>query len=282
VLDAGIRRAIEAAAGTRVKEGGGPRLTLEDGRKLFVKIDRAAPTGMFSREVEGLEMLRATNALRVPDVVAFAENGDTPAFVAMELLEGAAPARLHDEDLGRGLALVHATKAERFGLSTSNFIAVLPQDNTEADAWPLFYRDRRLAPLVRRAIDRRILGASVRARFDSLFARIDELAATRERPALLHGDLWSGNAVTDERGAPCLIDPSVYFGHREIDLAMMRLFGGFGPRVFAAYEEAAPLEPDHRARVALYQLYPLLVHVGLFGASYVAQLESTLDRALAA
>jgi fructosamine-3-kinase len=118
----------------------------------------------------------------------------------------------------------------------------------------------------------------MRAGFERLFAALPDLAGPDEPPARLHGDLWGGNLLVDDAGAPCLIDPAVYGGHREIDLAMMRLFGGFGPRVFAAYDEAWPLAPGHEERVGLYQLYPLMVHVNLFGGGYVGSVESSLDR----
>jgi fructosamine-3-kinase len=123
-------------------------------------------------------------------------------------------------------------------------------------------------------------GLSPRARrgFDALFARLDELCGPPEPPARLHGDLWGGNLLVDELGAPCLIDPAVYGGHREVDLAMMRLFGGFSSRVFAAYEEASPLADGHEERIALHQLYPLLVHAALFGGGYGAQVEAHLAR----
>jgi fructosamine-3-kinase len=111
-----------------------------------------------------------------------------------------------------------------------------------------------------------------------LFAALGERVGPAEPPARLHGDLWGGNLLCDDAGAPCLCDPAVYGGHREIDLAMMRLFGGFGARTFAAYDEAWPLAPGHAARVPLYQLYPLMVHVNLFGGGYIGQVEATLDR----
>jgi fructosamine-3-kinase len=114
--------------------------------------------------------------------------------------------------------------------------------------------------------------------FDRLLARLEECVGPPEPPARLHGDLWGGNAMVDEQGMPCLIDPAVYGGHREVDLAMMRLFGGFAPRVFSAYAEAFPLAPGHEERVPLYQLYFLMVHVNLFGGSYVASVEHALAR----
>ncbi|HEY8923631.1 MAG TPA: fructosamine kinase family protein, partial [Polyangia bacterium] len=126
------------------------------------------------------------------------------------------------------------------------------------------------------ALDAGVAPASLGRQLDRLCARLDTLVGPPEPPARLHGDLWGGNSMVDERGSPSLIDPAVYGGHREVDLAMMRLFGGFGPRVFDAYDESYPLADGHEERVALYQLYPLLVHVNLFGGSYVGAVSSAL------
>jgi fructosamine-3-kinase len=139
---------------------------------------------------------------------------------------------------------------------------------------------RRLEPQVRAAIDRGIAPASWQRGFARLFAVMDDLTGPPESPSRLHGDLWSGNVMVDDHGAPCLIDPAVYAGHREVDLAMLRLFGGLTARTLAAYHEAAPLAGDHASRVALYQLYPLLVHVNLFGGSYVSSVERALQQYL--
>jgi len=177
-------------------------------------------------------------------------------------------------------AALHRTGAPGFGLDHDNFIGRLPQSNRPAPDWGTFYRRERLEPQHRRARDAGVAPASLGRQLDRLYARLDALVGPPEPPARLHGDLWGGNLMGDDRGAPCLIDPAVYGGHREIDLAMMRLFGGFGPRVFAAYAESYPLAAGHEERIALYQLYPLLVHVNLFGGSYVGAVESALETLL--
>jgi protein-ribulosamine 3-kinase len=171
---------------------------------------------------------------------------------------------------------LHRSGAERFGWPRSNYVGSEPQDNTEEADWPSFYVRRRLEPQLERAHARGLASASMRRGLERLVARMPELAGAPEPPSRLHGDLWSGNAFAAADGAPVLIDPAVYGGHREIDLAMMRLFGGFSERVFDAYEEEWPLAPGNEARVALYQLYPLLVHVNLFGAGYAAGVERAL------
>ena len=282
-MDATAKAELEAAVGGRVTTArpvsGGDinrafAVTLDDGRRLFVKTNAGAPAGMFAAEARGLAWLAEARALRVPAVLA-AE----PGFLALELVVAAQPARDFDERLGRGLATLHHFGASRFGLDHDNFIGSLPQDNAPAgDRWADFYRERRLEAQLRLAAEAGLASSRMRGGFARLFAALDELVGPPEPPARLHGDLWVGNQLVDEAGAPCLCDPAVYGGHREIDLAMMRLFGGFGARVFAAYDEAWPLADGHAARVALYQLYPLMVHVNLFGGSYVGQVEALLDR----
>ncbi|MCZ7682741.1 MAG: fructosamine kinase family protein [Sandaracinaceae bacterium] len=156
--------------------------------------------------------------------------------------------------------------------------AASPQDNGREEDWPTFYARRRLEPQLRMAADRGRTSPEMRRGFSRLFARMRELVGPSEPPARLHGDLWGGNCHVDEHGAPVLIDPAVYGGHREMDLAMMQLFGGFSERVFAAYDEAYPLAEGWRERVPLYQLYPLMVHVNLFGGGYAASVERVLSR----
>jgi fructosamine-3-kinase len=281
-VDAKAKAELEAALGGRVTAArpvsGGDinrafAVTLDDGRRLFVKTNARAPAGMFAAEARGLAWLAEARALRVPAVLA-AE----PGFLALELVVAARPALDFDERLGRGLATLHRFGAPRFGLDHDNFIGRLPQDNApRGDRWADFYRERRLEVQLRIAADAGRASSRMRGGFARLFAALDELVGPPEPPARLHGDLWAGNQLVDEAGAPCLCDPAVYGGHREIDLAMMHLFGGFAARVFAAYDEAWPLADGHAARVALYQLYPLMVHVNLFGGSYVGQVEALLD-----
>lgn len=233
---------------------------------------------MFAAEACGLRWLDDAKALRIPNVVAVSRAEDAQQFLVLELVASGPPARDFDLQLGRGLAALHRHGAVSFGLDHDNFIGRLPQENAPAPSWVEFYRTRRLEAQLRQASQAGLATTRMRQGFERLFGALEDLIGSSEPPARLHGDLWGGNLLCDDRGAPCLIDPAVYGGHREIDLAMMRLFGGFGARVFAAYEEAWPLADGHRERVALYQLYPLMVHVNLFGGSYVGSVEAALDR----
>jgi fructosamine-3-kinase len=277
---AAIERALGARVVSRRPVSGGDineahALHLDDGRVVFAKTNRAAPPAMFPAEARGLAWLGQAGALRVPQVLAV-----DPAFLILEHLDSGRRRPDFDEALGRGLASLHRFGAPSFGLDHDNFIGRLPQSNQPAPTWAAFYRARRLQPQLQLASDAGLASPRLRRDGARLLEVLDERVGPPEPPARLHGDLWGGNLLVDERGEPCLIDPAVHGGHRELDLAMMRLFGGFGPRVFDAYDEAWPLAPGHEERVPLYQLYFLLVHVNLFGGSYVASAEQALAAVL--
>jgi fructosamine-3-kinase len=280
-----LRAALEQRLGARVlgakRLGGGDineafEVSLASGTSIFVKTHSNPPGGMFGAEARGLRWLGEADAIRVPQVVAVSD--EAPAYLALELLTPAKRCPDFDEALGRSLAALHAFGASSFGLDYDNFIGRLEQSNAAAEDWASFYWSSRLEPQLRLATDRGLIEHGTRSSFDVLRRVLPERVGPEEPPSRLHGDLWGGNLHADETGQPCLIDPAVYGGHREVDLAMMRLFGGFGERVFAAYDHARPLAPAAGERVSLYQLYPLLVHVNLFGSSYVG----SLKRALAA
>jgi len=286
-MDARLESSLGAALGSPVRGArplaGGDindayEVALADGREVFVKSNVSAPNDMFVAEARGLAWLGEAKALRVPGVLAASGANDLTPFLALELIRPRQREADFDERLGRGLAALHRHGAPAFGLDHDNYVGRLPQKNTYGVTWPEFYRVRRLGPQLRAAADAGLAPARVRRDFERLFHQIETLCGAAEPPARLHGDLWGGNLITDDRGEPCLIDPAVYGGHREIDLAMMKLFGGFGPRVFEAYKEAFPLADGYRERVALYQLYPLMVHVNLFGGGYLGQVEAALAR----
>jgi protein-ribulosamine 3-kinase len=285
VIDPALRARVETALGQRVtsatRVSGGDindafELTLADGQSAFLKTNASAPPAMFAAEARGLDFLEQAQALRIPRRLAVSSEAERPGFLLLEFIRSARQRPNFDEELGRGLAALHRAGAPSFGLAQSNFIARLVQTNREHETWAEFYRAERLEPQLRSAIDSGRMRSTLSRDFERLFRLLPELVGQADVPARVHGDLWGGNLHVDEHGAPCLIDPAVYGGHREMDLAMMRLFGGFGARVFAAYSEAFPLTPGHAERVPLCQLYPLLVHVNLFGGSYVESVRSAL------
>jgi fructosamine-3-kinase len=274
-----VAAAVAAALGSTARDvaplGGGDindalRLALADGRTVFVKHHADPPAGMFAAEARGLAWLAAPQAIRIPRVLAVDEH-----WLALEYLDPGDRRRDFAVALGRGLAALHASGAPSYGLDHDNFIAILPQPNAAVATMAELWIERRLRPMVDRAAARGRARSTWHARLDRLRARWADIAGPDEPPARLHGDLWSGN-VHAAAGAPALIDPAVYGGHREIDLAMLALFGGLSPTTADAYHEAFPLAGGWRERVPLWQLYPLLVHTVLFGGGYGAQVDAAL------
>lgn len=252
------------------------RLETNAGR-FFVKVNTAArDPSMFQAEADGLERLGAARSIRVPRAIAFGEyHGDS--YLLLEHIEGGPRTPAFWEDFGRSAARLHTNTNDRFGLERDNFIGTLPQRNTPHDRWDAFFIHCRLEPQVRMARDRQRIGMGDVLRFERLYAKLPSLFPS-EPPALLHGDLWSGNFLCDADSAPVLIDPAVHFGHREMDIAMTRLFGGFEESFYAGYHAEHALEQGWEERVDLCNLYPLLVHVNLFGGGYARQVGEILKR----
>jgi len=242
---------------------------LADGRRAFVKTRADASPGEYSAEAAGLQWLAEPGAVRTPGVLEVGED-----YLALQWVEHGRLEAAGARELGRGLARTHLAGAPHFGEfrgsgagAESGFGSLrLPNDPT-AD-WPTFYGERRLLPLARLARERGALTSAGVGAVERVSERLGELVGPPEPPSRLHGDLWQGNVMGDAEGRPWLIDPSAYGGHREIDLAMLRLFGAPDGSVFDAYEEVAPLAEGWEDRVGLYQLLPLLVHALLFGGSY--------------
>jgi fructosamine-3-kinase len=260
-------------------------LELEHGRRAFVKTRAGADAAEFATEAAGLRWLAEADAVAVPEVLAVGD-GALP-FLALTWIEEGSLDAAGAEALGHDLAALHAAGAPAPGAAPPDApvpagaaaapmrIGELEIPNDPAGDWPSFYAWRRLEPLADRAAARGALTPEGRRLVDGVCARIEELAGPPEPPARLHGDLWGGNVVAGADGRARLVDPAAYGGHREVDLAMLRLFGSPGERVFAAYEETAPLAPGHDERVGLWQLFPLLVHAALFGGSYGQAVEHT-------
>jgi fructosamine-3-kinase len=244
-------------------------VTLADGRDAFVKTRADVSPGEYAAEAAGLAWLAEPGALRTPPVLLLDDGFLALAWVQPGRLDAAGA-----EELGRGLAATHAAGAAGFGDPTgSSRFGSLRLANEPTVDWPSFYAQRRLLPLARLARERNALSYAGVQAVERVCERIEDLAGPAEPPARLHGDLWSGNVMADVAGRPWLIDPSAYGGHREVDLAMLRLFGAPSDRIFEAYAELTPLAAGWQERVELYQLLPLLVHALLFGGSYRAAAE---------
>lgn len=233
----------------------------------FRKEDTDAPADFFAVEAAGLDWLRAAGAVAVPRVISVG-----PDHIELERIDHASWTRAADERFGRELAALHRAGALTFGGEHGAYIGPLAMPNEPAPEWPAFYAQQRLAPFLSG------IPSGARAPVERVIDRIDSLAGPPEPPARIHGDLWRGNVLADPSGTPWVIDPAAHGGHRETDLAMMRLFGGFGDACFAAYDEAFPLAHGWRDRIALHQLHPLLVHCVLFGGAYVDQAVSAASR----
>ena len=244
---------------------------LADGRRVFAKTHADPPPGFFTTEATGLRWLREPGVIDVPAVLAASDGDDGgPALLVLEWIEVGAPRDATEAQLGLALAALHRAELPAFGRSDRRTTGSRGLPNEPCATWADFYATRRLAPLARLARDARALGDAAIDALERLAdpARLAALGGADEPPARLHGDLWAGNRLVDDRGRSWLIDPAAHGGHREFDLAMMRLFGGFGPDCFAAYHEAHPLEAGWEDRVALHQIAPLVVHAVKFGGSY--------------
>ncbi len=264
----------------------GARVDTDDGRSFFLKWNAAAPPGVFDVEADGLDALREPDTVRVPRPLGHGGGSEEPAWFLMEYISRGRPAPDFDERLGHGLAGLHRSvpPGAYCGWRVSNWIGSLPQSNRESRSWAEFWRDERIVPQLESARNSGYLSGSRSGVLDQVVQAIPAaLADVDEGPVhLLHGDLWSGNAYAGPGGEPVIIDPAVYRGHGEVDLAMTELFGGFGPGFYAAYDEVAGITPAYHAyRRELYQLYYLLVHVNIFGASYEEHTLGAARRVLA-
>lgn len=257
------------------------QLTLSDGRKLFLKENAADKLDFFVTETEGLAAIRGTNAITVPEIYGYGTDKDH-SFLLMEFMEPGSRQKDFFEDFGRRLAVMHRADCREytgegsFGFNSDNYIGAGHQENTPEKSWIAFFRDHRLLPQIRRAkpnFDEEALKV-----FDRLLDRLDQYLTEPEKPALLHGDLWSGNYVVGKDGLAALIDPAVYVGHPEADIAMTELFGGFPRAFYDGYYEVMGRTPGYEERRDLYNLYHLLNHLNLFGSSYYGAVMRIAER----
>lgn len=231
---------------------------------------------MLEAEAKGLKILHEADELKVPDVIVVKTIGDRQ-YLVLEFIESSGMQKHFWHHFGKALAKLHKYSAEKFGLNHNNYIGSLPQSNRMYDSWTEFFILERLEPQVKMARDDGKIGNAFSQKFEKLFSVLENIFPV-EKPALLHGDLWSGNYMTGSRGEAVIIDPAVYYGHREMDLGMTMLFGGFSSEFYSAYNEEFPLEKDRKKRTDICNLYPLMVHTNLFGGSYGMQVESILRR----
>lgn len=252
------------------------RLRLTDGTNALIKTRANAPAGFFATEAAGLEQLRAAGGAPVPDVLGVDEE-----CLILSWIEPGKPQPETAETFGQALATTHSAGAPVFGAEKDGFIGLAPLPNGPKETWEEFYAVRRVLPYVKAAHDRGHLTAEQVASIEKTIRRLPDLSGPAEPPALLHGDLWSGNLAWGSDQQVWLIDPAVHGGHRETDIAMLSLFGApHLERIVDAYNEATPLAEGWRDRLGLHQLHPLLVHTVLFGGAYGARATAVAQKLL--
>lgn len=238
--------------------------------KYFIKYNSSkAFPGMFEQEAAGLKILADTNTIEIPELTGTNGTGEY-SYLLLQFIESGIRGLNFWSDFGTKLAGLHRCTSEYFGLYHDNYIGSLVQCNKPHPYFFSFFISERIEPQLKEARNKGAFSLSETRYFDSLFNTLHNIIPV-EKPALIHGDLWSGNYMVSVDGSPCLIDPAVYYGHRESDIAMTQLFGGFHPNFYHAYNHAWPMEKDWQQRMDIFNLYPLLVHVNLFGGGYAGQ-----------
>lgn len=254
--------------------------SLSDGETCFVKLNDRGPADMFEREAEGLEALAQAGTIRVPRPLVLGTSPTGARFLALETVVEGRQDSGFQRRFGHELAELHrATRQTQFGFASDNYLGSTPQPNSWQENWCAFWRTARIGHQLELARRNGYATSELSQLGDRLLDRLDEWIAEPDEPAcLLHGDLWSGNYLVDEQGAPTLIDPAAYYGRREAELAMTRLFGGFSSDFYESYHETWPLADGSDERIELYTLYHLLNHLNLFGSSYLGGCLSILRR----
>ncbi|MET0394203.1 MAG: fructosamine kinase family protein [Chitinophagaceae bacterium] len=279
-LSARLNRPIPAVRAEPVSGGSinhTYRLSTGGQDSFFLKCNDALRyPDLFEKEKNGLQHVAAQDCIAVPSVIFCGIQGQHQLLV----LEWIEPGRTNPafwQRFGEQLARLHRCTSGQFGYGEDNYMGALPQLNSPSAGWTEFFVRCRLEPQVRLAVDKKLLAHTTTRSFEQLYARLDNRFTT-EPPALLHGDLWSGNFLCSEQSEPVLADPAIYYGHRSMDLAMTTLFGGFDNIFYEAYHYHFPLPPDHREQWMLCNLYPLLIHLNLFGTGYLPDILATLKK----
>ena len=254
-------------------------LQLSNGERVFLKHNSNPASDFFITEAKGLQLLsQAEKGPRIPKILAL-QNSPNPSFLILEFIAQSSPALDFPVKFARLLAELHRTTHHNYGLDHDNYIGNTPQRNVSENNGIHFFRDHRLRYQQELARKSGNLPKKTDKNLNKLCDRVENyLDISGEKPALLHGDLWSGNYFSDRNHTPCIFDPAVYFGLREADLAMTELFGRLPQRFYEAYHEAFPLNPGYQERKDLYNLYHLLNHLNLFGSSYLASVEQVLKK----
>jgi fructosamine-3-kinase len=233
---------------------------------FFLKLNKDTLKDMFEKEFSGLQLLLQTGSIKIPEPVIHGKF-ENNVFLVTEFIQKGNLQKNFWQTFAQQLAMLHQHTNDMFGLAVDNYIGSLYQQNIFCETWPKFYATQRILPLTELAFNRHTFRRQELQIIEKLCTRFNDLFP-HEKASLLHGDLWSGNFMCNQQGMPVLYDPAVYYGNREMDIAMSLLFGGFNKSFYAEYNEAFPLQHGWKERVKLCQLYPLLVHLILFGGHY--------------
>jgi fructosamine-3-kinase len=245
-----------------------------ESQRFFLKWNETQAPLFFQREAEGLEKIASTQTFKVPRVGGYGQI-EGKSYLLLEYFDERYKSAQFFENLGKQLAALHRHTHTHFGLEHDNYIGALEQQNNWHQEWISFFIEKRLRPQAGLAYYNNLIDKDFLKRFDTLYQKLSELLP-QEQPALLHGDLWSGNVMATGIDVPCLIDPAIYYGNREMEMAFTWLFGGFDAHFYQSYEASFPMEKGFEQRKDIYNLYPLLVHTNLFGKSYLQGVDKTL------
>ena len=244
---------------------------------FFCKINSAAKfPQLFEKESRGLELLSRHDIIRTPKVHDSFEEGEMQVLILEWIPEGERTGPFWKR-FGEQLARVHGIKSAVYGLHDDNYMGSVPQSNSTSSSWSQFFSEQRLGPMVIRCVDKGLLSTRDIKRFEEVSNRLESIF-DKSAPSLLHGDLWSGNFMCGAGEIPVLIDPAVYYGHPSVDLAMTTLFGGFDARFYDAYQYHQAFPSNYKEQWSIANLYPLLIHLYLFGSSYLSRIEHTLKK----
>lgn len=244
---------------------------------FFVKLNSASRfPGMFESEAKGLKLLKSTGTIQIPEVIFCGNDGET-GFLILQFIEPGLRQKVFFRLFGEQMAQLHKHFSDFSGLEYDNYIGSLKQSNLRHKSWTEFFREERLDKQVELARNKGAIDKDTVKQFHHLFEHLDGIFP-EEKSSFLHGDLWNGNYLTAANGNACLIDPAVYYGFREMDIAMSRLFGGFSNEFYESYQFHFPMEKGWEERADICNLYPLMVHVNLFGGGYLQEVKSILKR----
>jgi protein-ribulosamine 3-kinase len=249
-----------------------------NGNAFFCKINSATKfPQLFEKERKGLEFIAGQKKIKTPEILDCFESGGHQ-FLLMEWVSPGSRTETFWKSFGEQLAALHSVTSDHFGFAEDNYMGSVAQVNTFSPGWTAFFTGQRLQPLVIKCTEDGLLTTRHVAAFEALYLQLPAVFGKEQRPALLHGDLWSGNFMCNDLEEAVLIDPAIYFGHPSVDLGMTTLFGGFQNAFYEAYQYHAPFPPNYREQWMVCNLYPLLIHLFLFGRSYLGQIEHTLQQ----